>query len=46
MSLGPIYHLVVSTDGGNDMRWFFTFANIHIRVMKGTLYRKHVYVKK
>lgn len=46
MSLGPIYHLVVSTDGGNDMRWFFTFTNILTRVMKGILHGKHVYVKK
>jgi hypothetical protein len=30
-------YLVVDINGGNDMCWFFTFANRPIRAMKGTL---------
>jgi hypothetical protein len=40
------YHLVAGIKGGNDMRWFFTFANKPTGAMKGTLQRKPAHVKK
>jgi hypothetical protein len=40
------YHLVTNTDGGNDMHWFFTFANRLARAMKGALYGNPTHVKK
>lgn len=40
------YHLVASTNGDNDIYWFFNFTNRPIRAMKGTLQGKPAYVKK
>lgn len=40
------YHLVVDTDGGNEVHCFFTFINRPTRAMKGTLKGKLVHVKK
>jgi hypothetical protein len=36
------YQLVVDTDGGNDMWWFFTFTNRNNNAMKNMLARKPI----
>ena len=40
------YQLVAGIDGGNDTRWFFTFANRLGEVMGKTFKGKHTYPKR
>jgi hypothetical protein len=40
------YHLVTGINGGNNMRWFFTFTNRSTEAMEGTLQGKSAHVKK
>jgi hypothetical protein len=40
------YHLVTGINGGNNVRWFFTFTSRPTEAMEDTLQGKSAYIKK